>query len=494
MGRNAIAPTRAENFPEWYQQVVRAANLAELSDVRGCMIIKPNGYAIWEIMQSVLDRMLKKSGHRNAYFPLFIPKSYLEMEAEHVEGFAKECAVVTHSRLVRGPDAKLTAASPLEEPLIVRPTSETIIGVAFSRWVKSYRDLPLLINQWANVVRMEMRPRIFLRTVEFLWQEGHTAHSSDEEAKEEALHMLEVYRVFAEEYMCMAVICGRKTDAERFPGAVDTYAIEAMMQDGKALQAGTSHFLGQNFSKACSIKYLDSDAMEKFAWTTSFGASTRLIGGLIMAHGDDNGLVLPPAIAPVQVAILPMVRGDGDGPLLDYADSISRSLSANRSAADESLRVEIDRRQLRGGEKFWQKVREGVPIVVEIGTREVDAKTVTYAERDGGGKRTVPAEEFISTVRDILSGYGRRLLDRQIAMRNSKTTKVKSLNELREFFVKGTGFAEAHFCGDVAVEERIRSELSISTRCVPFDKKNDIGPCVGDRSRSGPLTIFAKAY
>jgi prolyl-tRNA synthetase len=305
--------------------------------------------------------------------------------------------------------------------------------------------------------------------------------------------MLEVYRVFAEDYMRLPVICGRKTDGERFPGAVDTYAIEAMMQDGKALQAGTSHFLGQNFSRACSIKFADGDGTEKFVHTTSFGVSTRLIGGLIMALGDDDGLVLAPDIAPVQVAILPMVHGDGDGPLLDYAESLGRALSAVPVEHGETLRVEIDRRQLRGGEKFWQKIRCGIPILVEIGARELAAKTVTFAER-GSAKKTVAAEEFTSTIADILKGYGDQLFQRQLKFRKSKTVRVKSLGELKEFFADGTGFAEAHFCGDTTVEKRICSELPISTRCVPFDKKDDIGPCIGDTGRNGPITIWAKAY
>ncbi|MDR2664383.1 MAG: proline--tRNA ligase [Puniceicoccales bacterium] len=488
--RSAIEPTRAKNFPEWYQQVIRAADLAELSAVRGCMVIKPNGYAIWERMQSILDGKFKETGHRNAYFPLFIPESYFEREAAHVEGFAKECAVVTHSRLARGPDGTLVPTSPLPEPLVVRPTSEMVIGESFARWVRSYRDLPLLINQWANVVRWEMRPRLFLRTVEFLWQEGHTAHETAEEALEETLRMLEVYKDFAEKDMCLPVLRGKKTAAERFPGAEETYAIEAMMQDGKALQAGTSHFLGQNFARACSIKFTGRDGQETFAWTSSWGVSTRLIGGLIMAHGDDDGIVLPPAIAPRQVAILPLIRGDRDGELLDWAEKLRRALLAN----DPSLRVEVDGRPLRGGEKFWQRVKEGTPIVVELGRREFESETVNYLRRDGMERRELPFDDFVRSVPDLLRDFGKVLYERQLALRRSRTVAVRTEKELREFFTAGGGFAEAHFCGDRALEERFCAGLSISTRCIPLDRENDVGPCIADPSRKGPLTIWARAY
>ncbi len=327
--QTAITPTRADDYPEWYQQVVRAGELAEQSAVRGCMVIKPWGYALWENMQRGLDRMFKETGHVNAYFPLFIPLSYLEKEAEHVEGFAKECAVVTHHRLEAGPDGKLVPTGKLEEPLVVRPTSETIIGATYAKWVKSYRDLPILINQWANVVRWEMRTRLFLRTTEFLWQEGHTAHATRAEAEEETRKMLDVYATFAQDYMAMPVIRGEKTAGERFPGAVNTYSIEAMMQDRKALQAGTSHFLGQNFSKAQEIKFLSAEGREEFAWTTSWGVSTRLVGALVMTHGDDDGLVLPPRLAPEHVVILPITRNDEErGPVLEYCQKLKRELAA----------------------------------------------------------------------------------------------------------------------------------------------------------------------
>src|SRR5687768_17259892 len=370
--RTAIAPTRDENYAEWYQQVIRAADLAENSAVRGCMVIKPWGYSLWENMQRTLDDMFKATGHQNAYFPLFIPLSFLQKEAAHVEGFAKECAVVTHHRLEAGPDGKLRPAGELEEPLIVRPTSETIIGDAFSRWVQSYRDLPLLINQWCNVVRWEMRTRMFLRTAEFLWQEGHTAHATKEEAVEETMRMLEVYATFVEQHLALPVIRGKKTDSERFPGAVDTYCIEAMMQDRKALQAGTSHFLGQNFARASGIKFQDKDEKEQHAWTTSWGMSTRLIGALIMAHGDDDGLVVPPRVAPTHVVVLPIYRDDaGRQRVLAYCDELARALRAERYE-DRPVEVEIDDRDLRGGEKSWSWIKRGVPLRVEVGPRDVE--------------------------------------------------------------------------------------------------------------------------
>ncbi|HEY4313123.1 MAG TPA: aminoacyl--tRNA ligase-related protein, partial [Pirellulales bacterium] len=349
--QTAITPTRSDDYPEWYQQVVRAADLAEQSPVRGCMVIKPWGYALWENMQRVLDRMFKETGHVNAYFPLFIPLSYLEKEAEHVEGFAKECAVVTHHRLEAGPDGGLVPTGKLEEPLVVRPTSETIIGAMYAKWVQSYRDLPILINQWANVVRWELRTRMFLRTTEFLWQEGHTAHATRAEAEEETRKMLGVYARFAQEYMAMPVIRGEKTAGERFPGAVNTYSIEAMMQDRKALQAGTSHFLGQNFSKAQEIKFLSSEGREEFAWTTSWGVSTRLIGGMIMTHGDDDGLILPPRLAPQHVVILPIYRSDEErASVLDYCQKLRAELTAQRYD-DEPVRALLDDRDIARADK-----------------------------------------------------------------------------------------------------------------------------------------------
>ena len=396
--KNAINPSRDEDFPEWFQQVIKAADMAENSPVRGCMVIKPWGYALWENMQRELDVMFKDTGHENAYFPLFIPMSFLEKEAEHVDGFAKECAVVTHHRLEPGPDGGLVPAGKLEEPLIVRPTSETIIGAKYAEWVQSYRDLPIKINQWANVVRWEMRTRMFLRTAEFLWQEGHTAHATKEEAWEETRLMLDVYADFAEKYMAMPVIKGEKTAGERFPGAVSTLTIEAMMQDRKALQAGTSHFLGQNFSKAQEIKFQNQEGVEEFAWTTSWGVSTRLVGAAIMTHGDDDGLILPPRLAPKHVVVLPIYRSDEErGKVLEYCNSLQKQL-ADQTYMDGKVQVFIDDRDLRGGEKNWQHIKRGVPLRAEVGPKDIEKNAVFVGRRDTGQKSGIARDEFVAKV------------------------------------------------------------------------------------------------
>ena len=377
--KTAISPTREENYPEWYQQVVRAAELAENSDVRGCMVIKPWGYALWENIRAGLDGFFKATGHSNAYFPLFIPKSYLEKEAEHVDGFAKECAVVTHHRLEEGPDGGLFPAGELEEPLVVRPTSETIIGATYAKWVQSYRDLPILINQWANVVRWEMRTRLFLRTTEFLWQEGHTVHETSEEAWEETVKMLDVYKQFAEEYMAMPVLTGEKTAGERFPGAVNTLCIEALMQDCKALQAGTSHFLGQNFAKASGIKFQSREGREEVAWTTSWGVSTRLIGGMIMTHGDDDGMIMPPRLAPSHVVILPIIRKDADSEAVMAYCNETAEMIREQVYAGRPVEVVVDGRDINAGEKGWGWVKKGIPVRVEIGPRDMANDSVFVA-------------------------------------------------------------------------------------------------------------------
>lgn len=494
--KTAITPTRSENYPEWYQQVVKAADLAENAPVRGCMIIKPWGYTIWENVQRILDDEFKATGHKNLYFPLFIPLSFMQKEAEHIEGFAKECAVVTHHRLAANEDGVLTPASPLEEPYIIRPTSETIIGDAFSRWIQSYRDLPLLINQWANIVRWEMRTRLFLRTTEFLWQEGHTAHATAEEAMEESLRMLDVYADFAENYMAMPVIKGEKTASERFPGAVNTFCIEALMQDNKALQAGTSHFLGQHFSRGFNIKYLSKEGLEEFAWTTSWGVSTRLIGGLIMTHSDDNGLVLPPKLAPAHIVILPIIHKEEDrANILTYCDQLSKKLR-DTYYHGRRLIVEIDTRELTGGEKAWHWVKKGIPIRLEIGNKEYTNQSVFMGRRDKEykDKQAVSQQEFLENVITILDDMQNNLLQRARERQQQSSVVIHNEKDFYEFFKNDGGFAYAHWNGDAAIEAKIKSELSVTIRCMPFAEKNNSGKCIFTGEQSAQPVIFAKAY
>ncbi|MCQ2955816.1 MAG: proline--tRNA ligase, partial [Opitutales bacterium] len=422
MDKTGITPTRKENYAEWYQQVIRAADLAENAPVRGCMIIKPNGYQLWETLQHKFDQAFKATGHVNAYFPLFIPVRFLQKEAEHVAGFAKECAVVTHSRLQANEQGVLEPASPLEEPLIVRPTSETIIGEAFSRWVQSYRDLPLLINQWANVVRWEMRTRLFLRTSEFLWQEGHTAHSTAEEARQETLQMLEIYRRIIEEDLAIPAVVGEKTASERFPGALATYTLEGMMQDRKALQLGTSHFLGQNFAKAMNIQFVDVDGKSQYAWTTSWGVTTRLIGALVMVHSDDNGLVLPPKVANVQAVIMPIVHDEAQrGQIEAYCDQLQRQLQAN------DLRISVDKRAMRGGEKRWQWIKRGACCLVEIGMKEMESQSVTLSWRDTLQKENLSLTQCVATFADGLKAMQQRLFERAKSTREAATQRISSV-------------------------------------------------------------------
>ncbi len=502
--KNAISPTRTEDYPEWYQQVIRAADLAESSPVRGCMVVKPWGYGLWESIQRVLDGKFKATGHKNAYFPLFIPLSFLEKEAEHVEGFAKECAVVTHHRLEAGPDGGLVPAGKLDEPLVVRPTSETIIGAMFAKWVQSYRDLPLLINQWANVVRWEMRTRMFLRTTEFLWQEGHTVHATEEDANVETAKILDLYADFAENYMAMPVITGEKTEGERFPGAVATYSIEAMMQDRKALQAGTSHFLGQNFAKASQIKFLSDQGREEFAWTTSWGVSTRLIGGLIMTHSDDDGLIVPPRLAPTHVVILPVIHKDEDkAAVMEYCTSLAAELR-DQQYDGRPVVVEVDTREGRGGEKTWGWIKKGVPIRAEVGPRDMASGSVFVGRRDKGHKEKtgVARQEFVATIAAQLDEIQQNLLDRARSFRDANTVSIDTAEEFRDFFTPANaekpeihgGFAMCHYAGDAATEEKIKSDLNVTIRCIPSNAPEEAGTCPFTGKPSTKRIVFAKSY
>jgi prolyl-tRNA synthetase len=500
--RTAISPTRHEDYPEWYQQVVKAANLAENSPVRGCMVIKPWGYAIWENMVKELDQRIKATGHKNAYFPLFVPLSFLEKEAQHVEGFAKECAVVTHHRLETNKDGKLVPAGELEEPLIVRPTSETIIGTMFSQWVQSYRDLPLLINQWANVVRWEMRTRLFLRTAEFLWQEGHTAHATQVEAEEETMRMLDVYVDFAENVLALPVIRGEKTESERFPGAEQTYTIEGMMQDCKALQCGTSHFLGQNFAEAFDIRFRDANGDNVHAWTTSWGVTTRLVGAMTMTHSDDNGLVLPPKIAPVHVVIIPVLREDTKDQVLAAARQLAQEISAQPFHLGKVI-VEVDEREMGGGEKRWHWIKHGVPIQIEIGMRDLEKGSVMVLRRDQVGQsRAMSRGELIEQIGPILVDMQHSCLERATAFRNHHMKIIDSREEFYAFFTPKNpekpeihgGFALAHWCGDAACERQVKEDLNVTIRCIPLDLPKEPGMCIFTGRPSAQRVIFAKSY
>ena len=504
--KTAISPRRDEDFSEWYQQVVRAADLAENSDVRGCMVIKPWGYGIWESMQRVLDRMFKETGHKNAYFPLFIPLSYLQKEADHVEGFAKECAVVTHHRLELDADGKMRPApsAKLTEPLVVRPTSETIIGATYAKWVQSYRDLPILINQWANVVRWELRPRLFLRTAEFLWQEGHTAHETQAEAIEETEKMLGVYEQFAREYLAIPVFCGEKSAGERFPGAVNTLCIEAMVQDRKAIQAGTSHFLGQNFARGSGIKFVSRTNTEEFAWTTSWGVSTRLIGTVIMAHADDDGMIVPPKIAPTHVVILPVTpKPETRDAVLAAAKDLQKQLSS-RPFNGGTVQVELDQRDIGGGTKNWEWIKKGVPIRIEIGPRDLEKGSVALARRDQTpkDKQFLAMQEAVDQVPEILESIQANLYSKALAYREANTVTIDSKEQFYAFFTAKNpekpeihgGFARAHWCGNPECEEKIKSDLKVTIRCIPMDATPENGACISCGKASPRRVILAKSY
>ena len=505
--KTAITPRREDDFPEWYQQVIRAAELAEPSDVRGCMVIRPWGYGIWENMQRQLDAMFKATGHRNAYFPLFIPLSYMQKEAEHVEGFAKECAVVTHHRLDIGPDGKMrpSPTAELTEPLVVRPTSETIIGATYAKWVQSYRDLPILINQWCNVVRWELRPRIFLRTTEFLWQEGHTVHESEADAREETKRMLDVYETFVREYVAVPVFSGEKSESERFPGAVQTLCIEAMVQDRKAIQAGTSHFLGQNFSRASGIQFQTRDGKQEFGWTTSWGMSTRMVGTLIMAHADDDGLILPPRIAPTHIVIMPITpKEDTRAAVLEAADKLAAQLRAVQYSGG-ALEVEVDRRDLGGGVKNWEWIKKGVPLRVELGPRDLESGNVAVSRRDQPvkAKEFLAQDEFVSRAAEMLESIQATLLQRATEFRDAHTRVVNSKEEFYDFFTPKSsakpeihgGFALAHWNGSREVEEQVKNDLKVTIRCIPFvDGTPEPGVCIFTGESSAQRVVWAKSY
>lgn len=485
--------SKSENYSQWYNELVVKADLAENSAVRGCMVIKPYGYAIWEKMQAALDGMFKQTGHQNLYFPLFIPKSFLSKEADHVEGFAKECAIVTHYRLKNNPDGSGVIVDPdakLEEELIVRPTSETIIWSTYKNWIQSYRDLPLLYNQWANVVRWEMRTRMFLRTTEFLWQEGHTAHATKEEAIEETKQMLEVYTKFAQEYMAVPVIKGIKTENERFAGAVDTYCIEALMQDGKAIQAGTSHFLGQNFAKAFDVTYTDKNGKLDHVWATSWGVTTRLIGALIMTHSDDNGLILPPNLAPIHVAIVPIYRKE------EQQNAIAEKIAPIKKALeDKGFTVKFDNRDThKPGWKFAEYELKGVPVRLAMGPKDLENGTIEVARRDTLEKKIVSQDGIVELVDGLLKEIQENIYTKALNFRETNTRKTDNYEEFKEILDTTGGFISAHWDGTVETEEKIKQETKATIRCIPIDAETEEGKCIYSGKPSNKRVLFARAY
>ncbi len=486
-------PKRNEDYSLWYNELVKKADLAENSPIRGCMIIKPYGFAIWEKMQATLDKMFKETGHSNAYFPIFIPKSYLSKEAEHVEGFAKECAVVTHYRLKQSADKKGLEVDPeakLEEELIIRPTSETVIWNTYRNWIQSYRDLPLKINQWANVVRWEMRTRLFLRTTEFLWQEGHTAHTTKKEAEEETREMLQVYTNFVQDYMALPVIQGVKTESERFAGAVDTYCIEALMQDGRALQVGTSHFLGQNFAKAFDVKFATKEGGLEYVWGTSWGVSTRLMGALVMAHSDDKGLILPPKLAPIQVVIIPIFKNEEQlAAITNTAQGIMKQLE------ERNISVKYDDRDTyKPGWKFAEYELKGVPVRIAIGPRDLDGDTAELARRDTSEKQTINQQDIGTIVQQILSEMQKSIYQKAFDFRNQNITTVDSYEYFKEVLKTKGGFIRAHWDGTSETEQRIKDETKATIRCIPIGEQAEEGTCIYSGKPSRQEVIFAKAY
>jgi len=485
--------SREEDYSKWYNELVIKADMAENSGVRGCMVIKPYGYAIWEKMQAELDRMFKETGHQNAYFPLFIPKSYFSKEASHVDGFAKECAVVTHYRLKNAEDGSGIIVDPeakLEEELIVRPTSETIIWDTYRKWIQSYRDLPILVNQWANVVRWEMRTRLFLRTAEFLWQEGHTAHATEKEAIVEAEKMMNVYADFAENFMAIPVVKGTKTESERFAGALETYCIEALMQDGKALQAGTSHFLGQNFAKAFDVKFADKDGKLNYVWATSWGVSTRLIGALIMTHSDDNGLVLPPNLAPNQVVIVPIYRKEEE---FEAVNEVAENLM--KELRSKGIRVKYDNRDThKPGWKFNEYELKGVPVRIAIGPKDVEKGTVELARRDTLTKEFIKREDVVEKVVSLMTEIQDNLFKKASAFKDEHITEVSSYDEFKEVLKTKGGFVLAHWDGTAETEEMVKNETKATIRCIPLDGQDEAGTCVFTGKPSSRKVLFAQAY
>ena len=485
--------SKEENYSQWYNDLIIQADMAENSAVRGCMVIKPYGYTLWENMQAVLDKMFKQTGHVNAYFPLFIPKSFFSREASHVDGFAKECAIVTHYRLKNDPDGKgivVDETAKLEEELIVRPTSETIIWNTYKNWIQSYRDLPILCNQWANVVRWEMRTRLFLRTAEFLWQEGHTAHATADEALEETDKMINVYAEFAEKYMALPVIKGRKTENERFAGALDTYCIEALMQDGKALQAGTSHFLGQNFAKAFDVKFLNKENKQEYVWATSWGVSTRLIGALVMAHSDNNGLVLPPKIAPIQVVIVPIYK---DEDTLKKISSVANKIKTELEAKNISVKYD-DRDSQRSGWKFNEYELKGVPVRITIGPKDLENNQVELFRRDTLQKQQVETGNAVALVEKLLENIQQDMYNKALAFREENTRKADSWEEFIDILENKGGFVYAHWDGTTETEELIKEKSKATIRCIPFNNPQEDGKCILTGKPSKERVLFARAY